>query len=93
MRTVKQLSMENEVLRLYTNHLKQLHLFVDQIFYSFNFLSNFYFPPRLSWKPEILFSMTFGILWILEIYTLAFMYWRALILFERHEITGHRIVM
>ncbi|CAF4336061.1 unnamed protein product [Rotaria socialis] len=73
MRTIKQLSIEKEVLRQYSGLIKKVTI--------------------LSWKPQILFSMTFGLLWILEIYTLVFLYWRALVLYERKEVTNHGIIM
>ncbi|CAF3866704.1 unnamed protein product [Rotaria magnacalcarata] len=73
MRTIKQLSIEKEVLRQYSELINKVSI--------------------LSWKPQILFSMTFGLLWILEIYTLVFLYWRALVLYERKEVTNHDIIM
>ncbi|CAF1162851.1 unnamed protein product [Rotaria sordida] len=73
MRTIKQLSIEKEVLRQY-------YEFIHEVYIS-------------SWKLEILSSMVYGICWALDTYTTAFVYWRALVLFEKNELTSNRIIM
>ncbi|CAF0943732.1 unnamed protein product [Rotaria sordida] len=72
MRTIKQLSIEKEVLRQYSE-------FIHQIF-------------KLSWKPLILSSMVYGICWTLDVYIIAFLYWRVLVLIERNEFPSNRII-
>ncbi|CAF1157946.1 unnamed protein product [Rotaria sordida] len=73
MRTIKQLSIEKEVLRQYSELIHKL------------FIS--------SWKPLLLSSMAFGIFWTLDAFTMAFLYWRALILIEKNELTSSHILV
>ncbi|CAF1535771.1 unnamed protein product, partial [Rotaria sordida] len=72
MRTIKQISIEKEVLRQYSELIHKL------------FIS--------SWKPLLLSSMAFSIFWTLDVYALAFLYWRALILIEKNELTSSHII-
>ncbi|CAF0844645.1 unnamed protein product [Rotaria sordida] len=72
-RTVKQLSIEKEVLRQYSEIIRQVFL--------------------LSWKPLILSSMAYGIFWTVDVYTMAFIYWRALILVEKNKLSSNHIIM
>ncbi|CAF1492236.1 unnamed protein product [Rotaria sp. Silwood1] len=46
-----------------------------------------------SWKPLIPASVTYGIFWSLDTWTLAFVYWRAVILIENNELTSDHIIM
>ncbi|CAF1318246.1 unnamed protein product [Rotaria sordida] len=73
MRTIKQLSIEKEVLRQYSELIHEVFI--------------------LSWKPSIVYSISFGIYWILGVYTLAFVYWCALVLFEKDKLAANRIIM
>ncbi|CAF4544511.1 unnamed protein product [Rotaria sp. Silwood1] len=73
LRTIKQLSLEKEVLRQYSE-------LIDELFIS-------------SWKPLIPASVTYGIFWSLDTWTLAFVYWRAVILIENNELTSDHIIM
>ncbi|CAF1668749.1 unnamed protein product, partial [Rotaria sordida] len=73
MRTIKQLSIEKEVLRQYSEFIHKVHI------------------P--FWQPLILTSVTNSILWAADAYTMAFLYWRALVLFEKNELTSNRIIM
>ncbi|CAF3911641.1 unnamed protein product [Rotaria sordida] len=72
MRTIKQISIEKEVLRQYSELIHKL------------FIS--------SWKPLLLSSMTSSIFWTLDGFAIAFLYWRALILMEKNELTSNRIM-
>ncbi|CAF0927629.1 unnamed protein product [Rotaria sordida] len=73
MRTVKQLSIEKEVLRQYSELIHQVFM--------------------LFWKPSILFSIISGICWALDAYSSAFVYWCALDLFEKNELTANDVIM
>ncbi|CAF1331651.1 unnamed protein product [Rotaria sordida] len=73
MRTIKQLSVEKEMLRQYSELIHPTFI--------------------LSWKPLILSSIAYGIYWTLDIFTMAFVYWYALGLFEKKELTLNDILM
>ncbi|CAF1071435.1 unnamed protein product [Rotaria sordida] len=72
-RTVKQLSIEKEVLRQYSKLMHEVFI--------------------LSWKPSIVNSILYGICWSLDVCTMAFVYWRALVLFEKNELAANRVIM
>ncbi|CAF2264324.1 unnamed protein product, partial [Rotaria magnacalcarata] len=72
-RTVKQLSMEKEILRQYAELIYQAFI--------------------LPWKPLILHAIAFGIFWILEVYGVAFLFWRVLFLLEKNELGLSQILM
>ncbi|CAF1108583.1 unnamed protein product [Rotaria sordida] len=72
MRTIKQLSIEKEILRQYSELIHKL------------FIS--------SWKPLLLSSMISSVFWTLDGFAIAFLYWRALILIEKNELTSNHIM-
>ncbi|CAF2124172.1 unnamed protein product, partial [Rotaria magnacalcarata] len=72
-RTIKQLSVEKEVLRQYSELFHQIFI----VFQRYSFLT----------------SIPYGLFWALDSYTPAFLYWRALVLVEQHEINSSSIVM
>ncbi|CAF4570647.1 unnamed protein product [Rotaria sp. Silwood1] len=47
----------------------------------------------LSWKFLILSAIAYGTFWILDTYTLAFMYWRAFALVEKNELTSNSVII
>ncbi|CAF1544603.1 unnamed protein product [Adineta ricciae] len=73
MRTIKQLSVEKEVLQQYS---KLLH----QNVITFQ-------------KYSLLTTLPYGIYWAIDAYTLALLFWRALVLVEQHKINVNNIVM
>ncbi|CAF0909180.1 unnamed protein product, partial [Rotaria sordida] len=73
MRTIKQLSIEKEVLRQYRESVHEV-----------------YMP---YWQPLILSSVAYSILWAADAYTMALLYRRALVLFEKNELTADRMIM
>ncbi|CAF4713184.1 unnamed protein product [Rotaria socialis] len=73
LRTIKQLSIEKEILRQYIEFKGRIEI--------------------LSQKSSIVSSCEYGVRWTLDAYALAFLYWRALILFENHEISSKRIIL
>ncbi|CAF3987832.1 unnamed protein product, partial [Adineta steineri] len=73
MRTVKQLSMENEVLRQYSNMIDQ--------------------ELTMSWRPDALLAILYGLYWTMESLTLGLLYWRALILVENNELDMSNVVI
>ncbi|CAM4849303.1 unnamed protein product, partial [Rotaria magnacalcarata] len=72
-RTVKQLSIEKEILRQYAELIYQALI--------------------LPWKPLIPHAIAFGIFWILEVYGVAFLFWRVLFLLEKNELGLSQILM
>ncbi|CAF3578064.1 unnamed protein product [Rotaria socialis] len=73
MRTIKQLSVEKEILRQYSDLI--------------------YEAVRLYRMTAIPVSIAGGLYWTIDVYTVAFVYWRALILVEEKQLTSHHIIM
>ncbi|CAF1129551.1 unnamed protein product [Rotaria sordida] len=60
--------------------LRQYSLLIHDLFIS-------------SWKRAVPHSVSYGIFWSLDTCTMAFVYWRALILVENNELTSDHIIM
>ncbi|CAF3539071.1 unnamed protein product [Rotaria socialis] len=73
MRTIKQSSVEKEVLRQYSDLI--------------------YEAVRLCRMTMVPISVLSGIYWTIDVYTMAFVYWRALVLVEEKQLTSHHIIM
>ena len=92
MRTIKQLSVEKEVLRQYSDLIYQVLMYILGLLFKYRFLFDLIFC-RMSWKPVLISATTTSIIWGTSGATVAFLYWRALILFERNELTSNNIIL
>lgn len=92
MRTIKQLSVEKEVLLQYLEFIHQRFMLVSQVLYLYKFSTHTIYY-RLSRKFFLASSVLYGVIWVLTTYLPAFLYWRALILFEQHKIKAQEIIM
>ena len=72
-RTIKQLSVEKEVLHQYSESIRQVY--------------------RSSQSSVFLKTIPFGLLWGMDAIVLAFLFWVALILYEKKELAPDDIIM
>ncbi|CAF4162428.1 unnamed protein product, partial [Adineta steineri] len=73
MRTVKQLSVEAEMLNKYSNLIHQ----TDKLYQKYSLLS----------------TIPYGLFWMLDAYTTAFLYWYALIRLEKNQFTIDDVII
>lgn len=91
---MKQLSIESEALRLYTHFLDQIKMLVYRLLCEFMKCSLILlFSYRLSWKPQISTTLAYSTYWLIEEFSLAFIYWRARILFENGDLSSKKIIL
>jgi hypothetical protein len=91
MRTIKQLTVENEVLQKFSELIHQSSKSVFQFTNAVKLLKHFFL--RMRRKYSMLSALAYGTYWGLDGYVLAALYWRTLILFEHDEIDSNRIIM
>ena len=93
MRTVKQLAIEKELLRQYTELIDQVFLSDIDLLCVLAVFIDFVFHYRIRRKHLPIATVRFSIGWSLSMYSLAALYAFALFLVEHHQLDMHDIIV